>query len=224
MREVCVVIRKVNSELVDAHFDALLGLLYPKRREAVLRFKNRRAAIVSLSAGKLLQDIAGRECSILPDDLNIEKGSQGKPYIAGRENFHFNLSHSGDYVVIAYGDCELGVDIEQLRDKDIAVARRCFTPEEFNYVVEGAENNPEICASEAANERFFRIWTMKESYLKCTGTGISIPLNSFYANPYNLAVENTNYRFDVHRADDYIISLCTQGKVFARYVFDDEWI
>lgn len=218
MSTINVIIRKVNSAYIEKNFDALIEKLYPSRREAVLRFKNRKAACVSLTAGMLLQEVAYEVCNITPDKLEVNVGEQGKPYIKGAEDFYYNISHSGEYVVLAYGRQELGVDIERIRDKDIAVAKRCFTDEEYAYIAGDALDDVRCDVIISQDERFFRIWTMKESYLKYTGEGISVPLNSFNVKPTELTIENTNLSFNVCRFDDYIITVCAEDVSEVEYV------
>lgn len=220
MNTINVIIRKVNSGYIEKNFDALAKMLYPSRREAVLRFKNPKAAYISMTAGMLLQEVACRVCNIVPDKLETDKGEQGKPYIRGADGFYYNISHSGEYVVLAYGGQELGIDIEHIRDKDIAVAKRCFTEEEYAYIA--GENLDAVgCpAIENQDERFFRVWTMKESYLKYTGEGISVPLNSFNVKPHELTVENTGLSFDIHRFRDYLITVCARDVSVVEYIDD----
>ncbi len=81
-------------------------------------------------------------------------------------DFYFNLTHSGDYVAIAYGSSPVGVDIEQIRTDGVrnSIAQRFFTPQEQKLAT--------------TPEGFFQIWSMKESYLKCLGTGLSYPMQS----------------------------------------------
>lgn len=209
MADIYVIIRKVDQAYIEQNYDRLLSALYPARREAVERFRNKRAACVSVAAGLLLQETVERELGLKAPELQIGVGQQGKPYIMGCEHFQYNLSHSGEYVVLAYGAERLGIDIEQIRDKDLAVARRCFTEREYAYVVHGDEKSDE--EQEDVQTRFFRIWTMKESYLKLTGKGISVPLNSFEVNPHALCVENTKYRFFTMRREEYYIALCAEN-------------
>lgn len=209
MSDIYVAIRKVNQAYTEQNYERLLSELYPARREAVERFRNKQAAYVSVTAGLLLQETAERELGLKARELRIGTGQQGKPYIIGCEQFQYNLSHSGEYVVLAYGEERLGVDIEQIRNKDIAVARRCFTEKEYDYVIHGDES----CDSEQADvqSRFSRVWTMKESYLKMTGEGISVPLNSFEVNPHTLRVENTEYQFFVTKWEAYHIAVCARN-------------
>lgn len=101
----------------------------------------------------------------------------------------------------------IGFDVEEFRDHSLNVAKRCFCEGEYKYIINGDLEN-EI-------KRFFQIWTMKEAYLKATGTGISVPMNSFEVNPFkgiivqNEKSENPGVKNDCVRYDteQYAMSL-----------------
>lgn len=102
-------------------------------------------------------------------------------------NIHFNLSHSGHYVVCAVGNRPVGIDIEGERKIKLSTAKRFFSPAEFQWVCTGMnqmqqEKNIDFLQEAALSERlmtkdmeerFLRIWTMKEAYSKVTGIGIA---------------------------------------------------
>ena len=115
----------------------------------------------------------------------IHIGENGKPYIDG---VHFNISHSHNLVVCAFGEHDIGIDVEKIRDYRPRVAEK-FHPEEIAHLEKSADKNLE----------FFKIWTMKEAYLKCLGTGLSKAL-SF--NVFKIPNMHTEIK------DDYIISIC----------------
>ena len=63
--------------------------------------------------------------------------TKGKPYLKNRDKF-FSISHSVEYVVIAFSDNECGVDIEQIKPRDfVSISERmnfqCNNLEEFYY-------------------------------------------------------------------------------------------
>jgi 4'-phosphopantetheinyl transferase len=103
-------------------------------------------------------------------EIVIRRDGSGKPFIDDA-SLYFNLSHSGEWLIGAVSEYEIGVDIEKIRDIDLSVARRFFSPAE----VASLENmqNPDF------RSEFFRIWTLKESYIKCIGKGLAHPLDSF---------------------------------------------
>ncbi|MGN0390300.1 MAG: 4'-phosphopantetheinyl transferase family protein [Wujia sp.] len=197
-----IIIKKVDTQYIKEHYAELLAMLYPERRERVKAFRREEPAYISMTAGLLLQELVQSRLGISPSELVLEKNECGKPSVKGHPDFYFNLSHAGDYVVLGHGDAPLGIDIERIREKNEKVAKRCFTEQEYAYVLDGDED--------AQRSRFYRLWTMKEAYLKLTGQGISVPLNSFEIDPVRQIVIGTEYRFVTRQMDDYWITLCAQ--------------
>lgn len=95
----------------------------------------------------------------------------------------FNLSHSGDMVIMAVSAYPVGCDMEGTKtekngtkeekrsERNLKIARRFFTEREQKAVEEGG------------NEAFYRIWTRKESYIKMTGEGMKVPFLSLETCP-----------------------------------------
>lgn len=155
------------SQLDGQGYQALYRRASQSRREKADSFRLTTDKYRCLVGEALLRQTLGT------DEFTLALGEYGKPYVAEQPDFHFNLSHSGDWVVLACSDREVGIDIEQIRaDAKIEkLARRHFTPGEQNYVFSDGESH--------MADRFFRIWTAKESYLKYLGTGLSKSLQSF---------------------------------------------
>ena len=236
MTKIHVIVQKVNCELIEQHFDELVDRLYPERKSRVLAFRRREPAYTSIVAGLMLQTLVEQKLGVTPQALVLEKNKNGKPTVQGHPEFYFNLSHAGEYVVLAYGDVPLGVDIERIRPQNLHVAKRCYTDAEYAYVAgtDSEENQISDIAEEKhevkigtdmtmldINDRFFYLWTMKESYLKLTGDGISVPLNSFEIDPVEKEVKGTPYRYYMQRMDDYWISLCTEDNCEIEYEYID---
>lgn len=93
----------------------------------------------------------------------IETGEKGKPFFPGSPSHHFNLSHSGEWVLCALSDeDEVGVDIETVRPRGENLPR---------YVM----SDGEFAAFDGSWEDFFRIWTLKEAFVKYQGGSIHAP-------------------------------------------------
>lgn len=101
-----------------------------------------------------------------PRELVLDYGKKGKPYLKEYPYF-FNLSHSGEYVLCAVSDQEIGADIQQCVSMDVErLARRFFSTEECKV----------LAAYETESEKqqfFFRQWARKEAYGKLIGEGIA---------------------------------------------------
>lgn len=85
------------------------------------------------------------------------------------KNLCYNLSHSGDYVLCVASDKKVGCDIEKIKEAPLKVARRFFCQGEVDYLSKVAKTD----------DAFFRIWTIKESYTKMDGRGLSMGLKNF---------------------------------------------
>lgn len=85
-----------------------------------------------------------------------------------------NISHSGDMVVCAVDDRPVGIDIEQIRPIDLTVAKRICSVEELLYLFghRPTEQDFTYTTDTEILARFFEIWTAKEAYGKCLGSGI----------------------------------------------------
>jgi 4'-phosphopantetheinyl transferase len=116
-----------------------------------------------------LRRILGERTGQDAHKLVFLEGDGGKPALRNHPSVHFNLSHSGDVVLIALGPEPLGVDIEAMRELDHrALAGMNFHPDEIAGM--DAQPNPRAA--------FFQLWTHKEAFLKATGVGLTDLLTS----------------------------------------------
>jgi 4'-phosphopantetheinyl transferase len=88
----------------------------------------------SLFAELLLRYVLERHFSIGENDLAFEKNQFGKPRLSDYPNVFFNYSHSGDWVLCAVGESRVGVDVEVIKERDIIIAKRFFTTEEYEWL------------------------------------------------------------------------------------------
>lgn len=112
------------------------------------------------------------------------------------KNIYFNISHSDNYVIMALNDkYDIGVDIEN--------KNRIIKDKFINNV----SNDEEL---KIDKEEFFKIWTSKESLLKCVGTGIVNNLKEVNGVPFYGLKEYKDNKFfskDIEYNDEYYISV-----------------
>jgi 4'-phosphopantetheinyl transferase len=138
-------------------------------------FANDRSRFVA--ARGLLRELLGAYLQQSPAGLEFSYGQHGKPALSGTSasgELCFNLSHSSGLAVYAIARSRtLGIDVEHLRADSAGedIARRYFSGREVSDL--------QTLAADERVEGFFRCWTRKEAYLKATGMGLQIPLDSF---------------------------------------------
>lgn len=187
IRILCADISGLEAEA----YEKLYNQATRERQARADRYRRREDALRCVTADALLRFVLGGGV------YTVEKTQEGKPHISGKPDFHFNLSHSGRWVVIAWGDSPVGVDVEKIReDTDIRmIASRFFTPEEQQYLRQTPEES---------RRRFFEIWTRKESCVKYWGTGLKRALNSFSV----LQPEKALRFYTETLPGGYLLSLC----------------
>ena len=171
-KDVMVRFEHIGKYVDGQAFQSALSYLPSARAQKVMKIKNEEAKRLSLTAGILLMDSLS-EFGVLNKDLQFRYGMQGKPYLKDYPETFFSLSHSGEMAMCVVAEQEVGCDIEKVKQRDNRkLAKRFFTENEYQYIFSKE-------TTEKQNDAFYRIWTLKESFLKTTGEGISIPLDSF---------------------------------------------
>lgn len=129
-----------------------------------------RGALGRIAVKKISSSYLGKETK----DIQIESGHFGKPYLccSGRRlSINYNLSHSGEIVMLAFGrDVPIGVDVQEIKQMQEyqRLVEYYFSPEERAAVIR--QNNIEF---------FFEYWTAKEAYVKAIGCGLYKDFASF---------------------------------------------
>lgn len=162
------------SEIPEDIFELSRSLMQPHRLAHVNRFKNINQQKSTLAGEwlvrSMLSEITGKSLSFFKIDVT----DKGKPYISNFPNLYFNISHSGDFVTAAVSYVSVGVDIEVIRPHNLNLVKRVCTDYEAAYVFGHIPSKEELTLppSPECVVRFLEIWTVKEAYFKCTGTGI----------------------------------------------------
>ena len=145
--------------------------LSPYRQQKIAILRNDRDRNRSLGAGLLL-DHGLAVYGLQERSVEYDIGQWGKPALKYHPEICFSLSHSGDYAICTIGDRPVGNDIEHVREGRLKVANRFFSEEELAWLYEAE-------TEEERTGRMFRLWTMKESFLKVIGRGMSLSLKDF---------------------------------------------
>lgn len=197
----------------------LLPLLTPRKRERIEKLVHVEDVVRALKGERLIRDIIKREIGLEGAAVNFETNAYGKPFLVGYPGFHFNLSHSGKWVVCAVGDRPVGIDVERMGEVDPQVAACFFSLEE----------QQDLSARPAADQRshFYHLWTLKESFLKCTGQGFFIDPISFTIKIEEAGIGlrtssgaiDVRYCFRIFDLDrGYALACCSQVETFANNV------
>ena len=139
--------------------------LWEERKGKILRYKLAQSRKQGLGAGLLLKWALKKHGAAVEQ---LSYGANGKPEA---EDVFFNLSHSGQWAVCAIGDGPVGCDVEEIASVREGIAERFFTENEVQHL--------EQFEGDQRKEEFFRLWTLKESYMKMTGEGMSLGLDRF---------------------------------------------
>lgn len=188
------------SQISEAEYAALFEKASAQRQRRAKQYLRQDDKTRCVVADALVRYAVKTALGISDYTVSLEEG--GKPYIQEQPNFHFNLSHSGRWVVIAYGDSPVGIDIQQVHKNQDKFSKICrlFAPDETEFILE-AEGTQQV-------QRFFRVWTSKESYLKYLGIGLRKALNSFSVLTDEM---EQVVRFYTTFRDDYCMTLCAKA-------------
>lgn len=151
----------INDQLNDFDFDAALPLLSEQRRQQALKFKFEQGRKTCAAAYLLLCEGLRKEYGITEPPV-FEYGEHGKPFIVGRPDIHFNMSHCREAALCVLADRPVGADIESIRQYKDSLARYTMSDEELQR----------IASAERPDVEFTRLWTMKEAVLKRSGEGL----------------------------------------------------
>ena len=161
----------ISGKAMNAQYCRLLSCVSEEQRHRIGQFRFEADKKRTLYGDVLSRFLIGERRRKPMGSVEFIKNAFGKPYAIGFPHVEFNVSHSGDWVVCAVGEREVGVDVEEIKPIDLDIAKRFYTRNENRLVVSSRE--------EDRLKTFYLLWTLKESFTKYMGKGLSIPLNSF---------------------------------------------
>ncbi len=189
-----------------------LQYLSRERMAEAEKRKNERERQLFLGAEILMNQSLEAVGAGIPLPAAYVRNPYGKPCLLSDRGIKVNWSHSGEYVICAVADREIGIDLQyvQKEPKD-SVIRKVLQPEELIFY--------EQTSAEQRKHLFYQYWTVKESYLKAVGTGFHTSLQTFYVrmetrNPKIIQREpGRRYRSRLldFAAADYVAAVCCEG-------------
>ena len=180
------------NDFTDAQIDLALKQMPQKQREYIENKKQLRSKKQSIVARILLKNLLLKFFEI-SDGSNIEFDENGKPNYSNSTDIHISLTHSGDFAAAAVSNKPVGIDIQVYKQVSEKLLNRVCTKDELEFV------------NSTGNKGFFKIWTAKEAYSKCscinltkvfklsfvkndTLCGLDKKLYSYSDNSYELAI------------------------------------
>lgn len=139
-----------------------------------------------------LRLVLGAYIGLPPARLHFEPGANKKPLLREAPEVHYNVSHAGDWVLLAVAAAEVGIDVERL-DPQFAfqdVLDHSFSPAEKTFIE----------CSPVPHHAFYQLWTRKEAFVKATGRGIDAEFNQMPA------LDGEHHLADPSRVPKWVIS------------------
>lgn len=202
---------KSNYRMDLQCFNALINFLPEGDRDKINRYQRWEDAQRSLIGKILIRNSIINRYGIKNEDIYILENEFGKPYFRGANDFHFNISHSGKWVVYGVDNSPIGIDVEKINDINLNIADRFFSKEEKKDLLQ----LDKICRK----DYFFDLWSLKESYIKAEGKGLSIPLDTFSIRKKGKiisikGVDKSYYLKQYDVAINYKLSVCAMNNKF----------
>jgi len=198
-----------NDQFHECDNEALMDFVGSEKKEKLKRFRFMEDRVRGLYADLLIRYILIKEHGFSNEEIQFGKNKYGKPHLDCGSDIHFNYSHSGNWIACAVDQSPIGIDVEEVNDIDFAISERFFSEGEVQYLNAKKED--------AKKECFFDFWTLKESYIKAIGMGLSKGLGSFtiQIDEEQGTIECDGWKFRQYDAgDDYKFSVCAEHEGF----------
>lgn len=188
-------ISEIGDEALKNHFSVMDKARKAETRSLVSDEKKRQKIAADLLCRQMISD----ECSIPTEKIVFSKNEKGKPF-AVNADIRFSISHSKNIVACAVSDKEIGVDIEEIRDIRLKAAEKFACESEIEYI--GTDIT-----------RFFEIWTLKEAFFKCKGSGLGADIKTVSFRIDGNKISGSEKGFNLYFksiTDGFICSVCVK--------------
>ena len=175
-----------ETELTDAYFH-----MSEDRKDRCKKITDIQGKKQCIAADLAIRRLAAPLLKIAPDEIEIQKTPEGKPFIPDT-SFHISVTHSEDLACCALSEFPVGIDAERIRSVSRKAKERVCDEEELSYL------------SEADHDlRFLTLWTGKEALFKM---GITLPIKDIHP----LHPERYNANLTTRIQNCYVISIAEQ--------------
>lgn len=189
------------SDISDLEYRYWYSLMSEEKKDRVRRYRCKSDKKRTIAGEMIIRKMISEQYNLSQQNILIETGKYGKPEIKNIDT-HFNISHSEDMVVGCIGARPIGIDVEKIKKISTSILRKTCTTEDIEYIV-GSDTNGEMPKTFEANHlrRFYEVWTAKEAYFKCVGTGIGIQ------NLKSVSIDMLSCNITSYSISGYIISI-----------------
>lgn len=157
---------------VDVFLQGIQNQLSESRKNKILNYKAAEDKLRSAVCGLLLNYAYAQYCESVGKSICIPEEKQEKnkrPFIEG--GFYYSVSHSGAWCMIIWSDKNCGADIQKVVSLKADIAGRFYNSQEKDYLLNKSEDE--------YKKTLFDIWTLKESFVKYNGRGMSYGFDRF---------------------------------------------
>jgi len=164
----------VEANFTENQIESFIDFLSFDEKKRASKFKFPKDRQVFVVARGMLRYLSGFYLKEHPKTIEFKYSEYGRPSFLQDFRINFNVSHSGNRIIIGFSKEQIiGVDIEKIKSDfaPLDLAKNFFSTEEVKALSQTKE--PEMF------QAFYRCWTRKESFIKAVGEGLSYPLDSF---------------------------------------------
>lgn len=211
---------QMDDKISESHLNFLMKIVPREKAERIRQYISKNSANQTLLGEVLIRFLICKRLNITNEQIYFDLNEYGKKRLRGSNDLHFNISHSGKWIVCSIGKHYNGIDIEKIQPIDIELAKKNFTYSEYFYLKK--------IRLELRSAEFIRIWTLKESYIKCLGKGLSIPLDSFEFKLANRKIKlkgEQGKNFVIEQMclnNEYYVAVCSyKEKIISKLNFID---
>ncbi|MVO99926.1 4'-phosphopantetheinyl transferase superfamily protein [Paenibacillus lutrae] len=206
---------KLDDEDELRRVERFAGCITEEKRAKAQRFVRAEDRMRAIAADVLARWSLCRKLNVPNAELQFSANAYGKPFLTGAaEECGYNVTHSGEWVAVAVADVEVGIDVEQIKPIDRGIAERFFS--------RGENEDLGRLRPEEQLDYFYDLWTLKESYIKAVGKGLSIPLGSFTLRKNGESIvlepEETHFFKQYELDGPYKLSVCSVTREFPQAI------